>query len=257
MCATLPPPVIYVITSNDSAVRAVMDPRNEGARSSALKFHRSLTEFFATHGQTRLVLVWSPTDRSLDQRKRARALLSRAVATFPRDEEMCSPDEAFLRRDMRQAAFDQWDSEWIAHPPHEASMSAVSFPNPPSSANNHPLWSAVVKEPEKPKALLAKAPLLSSRRCGSRGSLSITVIRPLPALGLWSATPSLATTPAASIPLSLSTTTAALVALSSALHPTSCMYAHASRWHVGNVVSLRGPGVVARWSSSSPLPSPS
>ncbi len=70
---TLPPPVVYVVSSNDSAVRAVMDPRSVGSRKPALQFHRSLTTFFQTHGQTKLVFVWSPTDRTLGPRQRVRA----------------------------------------------------------------------------------------------------------------------------------------------------------------------------------------
>src|SRR6266404_2436243 len=86
-------------------------------------------------------------------------MVAAAIHYTNQAEEAALPTFAWLLQDMWKVTFDKWGAEWSANPPHEASMSALSFPVPPSSAN-HPLWVTCVKELEKPKCPPGEAPLL-------------------------------------------------------------------------------------------------
>ena len=112
----LPPRVTYLVTSNGRAVRAVLNPRSKGSRESALKFHRSLTDFFAMHGQTMLVLVWSPTDHSLGPRQRVRRVVAATIRAMTTEDEM-TPPETLLRQDTRLRSTSGVPSGWRIPPP--------------------------------------------------------------------------------------------------------------------------------------------
>src|SRR6266404_9155948 len=78
-----------------------MNPRSKGSRQSAVMFHRSLTALFEAHEQTRLCIVWSPVDRTLEPAERARALTEQLIRTTPQDAVEDNITEAFLVRDTR------------------------------------------------------------------------------------------------------------------------------------------------------------
>src|SRR6266404_3299612 len=98
-----------------------MNPRSKGSRQSAVMFHRSLTALFEAHEQTRLCIVWSPVDRTLEPAERARALTEQLIRTTPQDAVEDNITEAFLLRDTRAkpsrpGASDTWRNP--VPPPH-------------------------------------------------------------------------------------------------------------------------------------------
>jgi len=64
--------------------------------------------------------------------------MAAAIHSTTQEEEAATPTFTWLLQDMQKIAFNKWGAEWSANPPHMASLSAVSFPVPPSSSN-HPL----------------------------------------------------------------------------------------------------------------------
>src|SRR6266404_4236504 len=130
-------------------VFCVMSPRNTGALHSSLLFHRSLTALFEAREHARVVLVWAPVERSLHAVKRTREEVELLVRTLPGSEDQHTPTEAcqWLLQNTRESAFEQWETEWLETLPDPCSISAMSFPEPPSSAN-HLLWKAAAKAPK-------------------------------------------------------------------------------------------------------------
>ncbi len=117
-----------------------MNPRSIGSRQLAVMFHRSLTALFEAHEQTRLCVVWSPVDRTLEPAERARALTEQPT---PQDAVEDNVTEAFLLRNTRAKAVQTWGERDMEKPPSHLHITASSFPQPPDSTNR-PLWSAAV-----------------------------------------------------------------------------------------------------------------
>ncbi len=215
----LPPRVTYLVTSNGRAVRAVLNPRSKGSRESALKFHRSLTDFFAMHGQTMLVLVWSPTDHSLGPRQRVRRVVAATIRAMTTEDEM-TPPETLLRQDTRQAAFDKWSAEWVANPPPMRPPCRPS-PSPSLPPPTTPFGSRRSRSPLSPRCLVMVPPP-SFLRLGFPAALCThgTPLQPQPAS--WWRLPSPGIIRRGFIPPFRNFMMAALAAPPSGLSLTSC-----------------------------------
>ena len=55
-----PPQVIYILSTDNSALQAIQNPRSIKAHAHCIRFHKVLTTFFLIHRDVRIVLAWSP-----------------------------------------------------------------------------------------------------------------------------------------------------------------------------------------------------
>jgi hypothetical protein len=79
----LPPHNIFIISNLASALQAVQNPRSIKAHSSALCFHRALTNLILRHSYVSYYLVWSPVDSDLEGFRMASTWASTACLHDP------------------------------------------------------------------------------------------------------------------------------------------------------------------------------
>ena len=78
-----PPPVIYIFSTDNSALQAICNPRSTKAHAHCIHFHKALTTFFLIHRDVRLILAWSPKNDDLRNDLLTCTLAAEASQEFP------------------------------------------------------------------------------------------------------------------------------------------------------------------------------
>ena len=78
-----PPLVIYIFSSNTSALRIITNPRTKSHQDASICFHKALTLFTLSHRHVWVVLTWSPKNNNLHFDLRMRTLVAEAALSFP------------------------------------------------------------------------------------------------------------------------------------------------------------------------------
>ena len=148
-----PPQVIYILSTDNSALQAIRNPRSIKAHSHCIRFHKALTTFFLIHRDVRLVLVWSPKNDDLRSDLLSRTLAAEASLEFPPEGMDSIQSAAYQKGRAKARAFQQWERQYrhnrmqeefrtrwlgvVAAPPRFCYQHAISDP---PSIHHHPLW---------------------------------------------------------------------------------------------------------------------
>ena len=148
-----PPQVIYIFSTDNSALQAIQNPRSIKAHAHCIHFHKALTTFFLIHRDVRLILAWSPKNDDLRGDLLARTLAAEASLEFPPEGMDSVQSAAYQKGRAKIRAFEQWERQYrhnrmqeefrttwlgtVIAPPRFCYQHAITEP---PSIHHHPLW---------------------------------------------------------------------------------------------------------------------
>ena len=148
-----PPPVIYIFSTDNSALQAIRNPQSIKAHSHCICFHKALTTFFLSHRDVRLILAWSPKNDDLRGNLLSRTLAAEASQEFPPEGMDSAQSAAYQKGRAKARAYQQWECQYrhncmqeefrtmwlgtVIAPPRFCYQHAISEP---PSVHHHPLW---------------------------------------------------------------------------------------------------------------------
>ena len=157
-----PPQVIYIFSTDNSALQAIRNPRSIKAHAHCIRFHKALTTFFLSHRDVRIILAWSPKNDNLRSDLLARTLAAEASQEFPPEGMDSIQSAAFQKGRAKARAFQQWERQYrhnrmqeefrtrwlgvVEAPPRFCYQHAISEP---PSIHHHPLWKEATKLTKK------------------------------------------------------------------------------------------------------------
>ena len=144
-----PPLVIYIFSSNASALKSVLNPRSTFQQAAATRFHKALMNFTLSHRHIRIVLTWSPKNDDVLYDIRARTLAAEAALSSPSDGLKLINSAAYQKSVARTKAFEVWNRQYEWKKcleqfnsnngiPRQFAYTHTLIDGP--SVHNHPLW---------------------------------------------------------------------------------------------------------------------
>ena len=109
-----PAQVIYIFSTDNSALQAIRNPRSIKAHSHCIRFHKALTTFFLSHRDVRLILAWSPKNDDLRSDLLARTLAAEASLEFPPEGMDSVQSAAYQKGRAKKRAFEQWERQYMS-----------------------------------------------------------------------------------------------------------------------------------------------
>ena len=106
------PQVIYILSSDNSALQAIRNPRSIKAHAHCICFHKALTTFFLAHRDVRLILAWSPKNDDLCGDLLACTLAAEASQEFPPEGMDSIQLAAYQKGRAKARAFQQWERQY-------------------------------------------------------------------------------------------------------------------------------------------------
>ena len=174
-----PPLIIYIFSSNTSALRIITNPRTKSHQDAAIRFHKALTLFTLSHRHVRVVLTWSPKNDDLHFDLRARTLTAEAALSFPSSGLKLINSAAHQKSLARTKAFRSWDrhyqrtlclEQFNANNgiPRRFAYTHTLVDGP--SVHNHPLWREATKAT---KHMGHKKPIYHRRQTSTAFQLAV------------------------------------------------------------------------------------
>jgi len=146
------PRSVYIISGNDSALRHITNTRSHDNQTKLLTWHRALTTFFSSHGDTSITLIWSPVCWSRPQDSGARQAALQACTRAPLSSLNRVQSASYVKQKARQRAYHQWSKQWqldrAKNKFHDSPAYDYALTHPPDS-RNHPLFTCAIP-PKKP-----------------------------------------------------------------------------------------------------------
>ncbi|KAF8263111.1 hypothetical protein EI94DRAFT_1741793 [Lactarius quietus] len=142
--------ITYIFSPSSSALQAVINPQSKSVQQAVLLFHFSLTSFTTAHPLSRIILVWTPQDYTLERQTMAWALVKAACCLTPPEGLNQIQLAAYQKDRARIKAFEAWARDWQKdHTIRESGNKPQSFAyshalTRPLDGNNHPLWQAAM-----------------------------------------------------------------------------------------------------------------
>src|SRR6266702_1568506 len=106
------PQLVYIISSNDSALCHITNTRSHDNQTKLLTWHRTLTTFYSTHRDMSISLVWTPVCQSRTQDSGARRAALQACTCAPISSLNCVQSVSYVKKMARQRAYHQWSKQW-------------------------------------------------------------------------------------------------------------------------------------------------
>ncbi len=143
---------IYILSSNNSALRHITNSRSHDNQTKVLTWHRSLTTFFSSQRDTSILLVWTPVCWSRSQDSGARRAALQACMCAPLSSLNHVQSASYVKQKARQHMYHQWSTQWqLDHRKSHFCNSPVydyAITQPPDG-RNHPLFTKDIP-PKKP-----------------------------------------------------------------------------------------------------------
>jgi hypothetical protein len=179
-----PPHNIFIFSNLASALQAVQNPRSIKAHSSALCFHRALTNLTLCHSYVSFYLVWSPADGDLEGFQMASTWAAAACLHNPPNGLDRIQSAAFQKDRAHTRAFLNWEidfhqdqcisgfrAEVTGHPTDGHAHVHVIKEAP--SEHHHPLWKAATAMEKDAQGKKTKRPRFHRRTTSTAFQLAV------------------------------------------------------------------------------------
>ena len=163
---------IYIISGNDSALRHITNTRSHDNQTELLLWHKSLTNFYSSHRDTSVTLVWSPVCRSRSQDTGARQAALQACTHAPLSTLNHVQSASYVKQKARQRAYHQWSAQWRLDRGKSLFRDSPAYDyaiTQPPDGCNHPLFTGAVP-PKKPAQVY-----VNITRCSSCTAMQLAV----------------------------------------------------------------------------------